>query len=179
MGPEAIIHLAAVASTREASRDPASAWVVNTVGTARLVEAAASLKESGTADPMVLVISTGEVYGVGSAAPRVETDPLLPHSPYAASKVGAEVAALEAWRRAGLRVVIARPFTHTGPGQATQYVIPGWAERLRAAKYPARPRSRRATLIRCAISSTCVTSWRRTACSSRAASRRGLQCVPR
>ena len=33
-GPEAIIHLAAVASTREASRDPAAAWVVNTIGTA-------------------------------------------------------------------------------------------------------------------------------------------------
>ncbi len=133
-GPEAIIHLAAVASTREASRDPAGAWVVNTVGTARLVEAAANLKESGSADPVVLVISSGEVYGIGSAVPRVETDQLIPHSSYAASKVGAEVAALEAWRRTGLRVVIARPFTHTGPGQATQYVIPGWAERLRAAK---------------------------------------------
>jgi GDP-4-dehydro-6-deoxy-D-mannose reductase len=133
-GPEAIIHLAAVASTREATRDPAAAWVVNTVGTARLVAAAANLRESGAGDPLVLVISSGEVYGIGRSEPRVETDPLLPHSPYAASKVGAEVAALETWRRTGLRVVIARPFTHTGPGQAPQYVIPGWAERLRLAK---------------------------------------------
>lgn len=132
--PEAVVHLAAVASTREASRDPAAAWIVNTVGTARLVGEAAHLKESGALDPVVLVISSGEVYGIGSAAPRVETDQLVPHSSYAASKVGAEVAALEAWRRTGLRVVVARPFTHTGPGQATQYVIPGWAERLRAAK---------------------------------------------
>lgn len=132
--PEAIVHLAAVASTREASRDPAVAWIVNTVGTARLVEEAAHLKESGAVDPVVLVISSGEVYGIGRAAPRVETDQLVPHSSYAASKVGAEVAALEVWRRTGLRVVVARPFTHTGPGQATQYVLPGWAERLRAAK---------------------------------------------
>ena len=133
-GPEAVIHLAAVASTREARRDPAGAWEVNAVGTARLVGVAAELKESAVADPLILVISSGEAYGVGPAVPRVETDPLLPNSPYAASKVGAEVAALEAWRRTGLRVVIARPFTHTGPGQTTQYVIPGWAERLRGAK---------------------------------------------
>ena len=63
------------------------------------------------------LVSTGEVYGAAAGAPRRETDPLRPVSPYAASKVGAEVAALEAWRRTGLRVVIARPFTHTGPGQ--------------------------------------------------------------
>src|SRR5262249_21235670 len=32
------------------------------------------------------------------------------------------------------RVIVARPFTHTGPGQTTVYVLPGWAERLRDAK---------------------------------------------
>ena len=47
-----------------------------------------------------------------------ETTRCVPVSPYAASKVGAEVAALEAARRTGLRVVIARPFAHTGPGQS-------------------------------------------------------------
>jgi GDP-4-dehydro-6-deoxy-D-mannose reductase len=132
--PDAIVHLAAVASTREASRDPAIAWIVNAVGTARLVGAAAARRESGAGDPLVLIVSSGEVYGIGRPSPRLETDDLLPHSSYAASKVGAEVAALEVWRRSGLRVVIARPFTHTGPGQTTQYVIPGWAERLHAAK---------------------------------------------
>ena len=70
----------------------------------------------------MLVVSSGEVYGVGSGVARRETDPLQPVSAYAASKVGAEVAALEAWRRAGLRVVIARPFGHTGPGQTPDYV---------------------------------------------------------
>ena len=61
-------------------------------------------------------------------------DPLLPLSPYAASKVGAEVAALEAWRRTGLRVIIARPFPHTGPGQSRHYAVPAFAERLSAAR---------------------------------------------
>jgi GDP-4-dehydro-6-deoxy-D-mannose reductase len=132
--PEAVIHLAAVASTREARRDPAAAWEVNAVGTARLVSAAGALRESGGSDPLLVIVSSGEVYGAGPASPRLESDPLLPQSPYAATKVGAEAAAMEAWRRSGLRVIVARPFTHTGPGQATVYVLPGWAERLRDAK---------------------------------------------
>lgn len=134
--PDAIIHLAAVASGRQARQAPGTAWEVNAAGTARLAAAAAAARESGRADPVLLVVSTGEVYGagVGAEAPRVETDPLLPLSPYAASKVGAEAAGLETWRRTGLRVIVARPFPHTGAGQDTQYVIPAFAARLRAAR---------------------------------------------
>jgi GDP-4-dehydro-6-deoxy-D-mannose reductase len=131
---DAIVHLAAMASGGEARRDPAGAWVVNAVGTARVVDAAARLRAAGSADPLLLVVSTAVVYGTGNASPRRESDPLRPQSPYAASKAGAELAALEAWRRTGLRVVIARPFPHTGVGQTLQYVVPAFLERLRAAK---------------------------------------------
>ena len=132
--PEAIVHLAAVASVREARADPGAAWEINAAGTARLVAAAADLREAGQADPAVLLVSSGEVYGAGAPRPRVETDPLLPVSPYAASKAGAEVAALESWRRTGLRVIVARPFPHTGAGQGPEYVVPAFARRLRAAR---------------------------------------------
>ena len=133
-GPEAVVHLAAVASGRQARRDPGGAWEINAAGTARLTSGAEAIREAGGVDPLILVISTGEVYGAGPPAPRVETDPLRPVSPYAASKVGAEVAALEAGRRSGLRVVVARPFPHTGAGQSPDYVVPAFAERLRAAR---------------------------------------------
>jgi GDP-4-dehydro-6-deoxy-D-mannose reductase len=74
------------------------------------------------------------VYGAGSGAARQEADRLEPVSAYAASKVGAEVAAIEAWRRTGVKVVIARPFGHTGPGQTTTYVVPSWAAGIKAAR---------------------------------------------
>jgi GDP-4-dehydro-6-deoxy-D-mannose reductase len=131
---EAIVHLAAVASGSEARQDPGRAWVVNAAGTARLVDAAVALRANLGVDPLLLVVSSAEVYGNGPTSPRVETDPMLPQSPYAASKVGAEVAALEAWRRTGLRVVIARAFPHTGPGQLPVYVVPAFLQRLRAAQ---------------------------------------------
>jgi GDP-4-dehydro-6-deoxy-D-mannose reductase len=132
--PEAIVHLAAVASVREARHAPGAAWEVNAAGTARLAAAAAGLREAGRVDPILLLVSTGEVYGVGRPTPRVETDPLRPISVYAASKVGAEAAALETWRRTELRVIVARPFPHTGAGQAEHYVVPAFAARLRAAR---------------------------------------------
>jgi GDP-4-dehydro-6-deoxy-D-mannose reductase len=131
--PHAVVHLAAISSNREARDDPGRAWEVNAAGTARLAEALGRRREQG-GDPVLLMVSTGEVYGVGRAAPRLETDPLLPASPYAASKVAAEVAVLEVGRRTGLRTIVARPFTHTGPGQQPRFALPGFVERLRAAK---------------------------------------------
>jgi len=122
----------------EAYHDPGGAWTVNAAGTARVLAAASDLRERGLADPLVVVVSTGEIYGMARPAPRaalrVETDPLLPLSSYAASKLGAEVAALAEWRRTALRVVIARPFPHTGPGQTSQYVAPALLQRLREAR---------------------------------------------
>ncbi len=132
--PEAVVHLAAVASNKEASSDPGQAWVVNAAGTARLAEGLARRKAADFGDAVLLVVSSGEVYGAGEPVPRVETDPARPQSPYAASKLGGEVAALEVWRRAGLRVIVARPFTHTGPGQPTRFVLPAFVERLRKAR---------------------------------------------
>ncbi len=131
---DAVVHLAAVASVNEARQDPGRAWVINAAGTARLIEAVIAARETDDTDPLILVVSTAEVYGAGPATPRMETDPLFPRSVYAASKVGAEVAALEAWRRAGLRVVVTRPFSHTGPRHPLPYVVPSFVQRLLAAK---------------------------------------------
>jgi GDP-4-dehydro-6-deoxy-D-mannose reductase len=132
--PEAVVHLAAVASNKEAWSDPGQAWVVNAAGTARLAEGLARRRAAAFGDAVLLVVSSGEVYGAGEPVPRVETDPARPQSPYAASKLGGEVAALEVWRRAALRVIVARPFTHTGPGQPTRFVLPAFVERLRKAR---------------------------------------------
>jgi GDP-4-dehydro-6-deoxy-D-mannose reductase len=130
---DVVCHLAAVSSGSEARSDPGLAWEVNAAGTARLAEALADRRAEGD-DPLLLVISTAEVYGSGEARPRRETDPVRPCSPYAASKAGAEIAALEVAGRTGLRVMIARPFPHTGPGQDTRFVLPALAGRLGVAK---------------------------------------------
>lgn len=133
-GWDAVVHLAAVASGGDALADPGVAWEVNAGGTARLVGELGLARRAGAADPVVLVVSTAEVYDARGRTPLVETSPLRPCSPYAASKRGAELAAWETAGRTGLRVIVARPFPHTGPGQDERFVAPAFARRLRGAR---------------------------------------------
>lgn len=130
---DAVVHLAAVSSVSDSLRDPARTWDVNVVGTVRLVTALAEQRAMGAMDPVVLLVSTAEVYGPGEPRPRREADHLAPCSPYAASKAAAEVAGLEVWRRTGLRVLVARAFPHTGPGQSSRFVVPAFVQRIRLA----------------------------------------------
>lgn len=136
---EAVIHLAAVASGGDARHDPGAAWSVNALGTASLAEELGRRASQGRQAPVMLLVSTAEVYGIGSATPRVESDPTRPVSAYAASKLAAEVAALEVHRRTGLRVIIARAFPHTGRGQDDRFVVPALARRLRIARRTGAP----------------------------------------
>jgi GDP-4-dehydro-6-deoxy-D-mannose reductase len=133
-GWEAVAHLAAVSWVSVAERSPGRAWNENAGGTARLTRVLADQKRAGVADPVVLVISSVEVYGAGAEVPRRETDAVAPVSAYAASKAGAEIAALQECRRAGLRVLIARPSPHTGPGQSERALIPKYARRILTAQ---------------------------------------------
>jgi GDP-4-dehydro-6-deoxy-D-mannose reductase len=145
-GPDAVVHLAAVASNREAFADPGLAWTVNAAGTARLAEALARRRDAGGGEGRLLLVSSGEVYGSAGGAARRETDAVAPSTPYAASKVGAEVAGLEVWRRTGLPVMIARSFTHTGPGQDGRFVLPSFVARLREARVTGERRVRTGNL---------------------------------
>jgi GDP-4-dehydro-6-deoxy-D-mannose reductase len=131
---DAVLHLAALSSGGAARRDPGLAWEVNAAGTARVMEALAQQCAAGSAGPLVIVVSTGEVYGSAARTPAEESDPARPVSPYAASKLGAEEAARETARRTGLRLIVARPFAHTGPRQLADFVVPAFVRRLRAAR---------------------------------------------
>jgi GDP-4-dehydro-6-deoxy-D-mannose reductase len=133
-GFDAVVHLAAVSSGGDAGRNPAEAWDINAGGTARLAEGLTRARRAGGGDPILLLASTAEVYGAGPDSPRVEDDPTEPCSPYAASKLAGETAALEAHRRTGLKAIVTRAFAHTGKGQDTRFVVPAFARRLLKAK---------------------------------------------
>jgi GDP-4-dehydro-6-deoxy-D-mannose reductase len=145
-GPDAVVHLAAVASNPEALADPGLAWTVNAAGTARLAQALAMRREQGGGEGRLLVVSSGEVYGPGARVARKETDAVAPGTPYAASKMGAELAGLEVWRRTELPVIVTRSFTHTGPGQDRRFVFPSFAARLKEARMTGERRVRTGNL---------------------------------
>lgn len=134
--PAAVYHLAGLAFPPDAAHDPAAAVQANVVGAARLLDAVARTRGAGDPGPAVVVVGSAEQYGAHDAAelPLREEAEQRPLTPYAASKAAQEVVALAAWRRDGVRVVAARPFNHSGPGQPARYLVPGLVARALAAR---------------------------------------------
>ena len=69
-------------------------------------------------------VSTDEVYGDVESGHSIETDPLAPRSPYAASKAGGELIARSYFISHGLPVIITRGSNTFGPFQFPEKLIP-------------------------------------------------------
>ena len=69
-------------------------------------------------------ISTDEVYGSTTNEPFRETDPLMPSSPYSASKTGADRLAYSYFKTYGLPVIISRASNSYGSHQYPEKLIP-------------------------------------------------------
>ncbi|MHB8243867.1 MAG: GDP-mannose 4,6-dehydratase [Acidimicrobiales bacterium] len=128
--PEVVYHLAGFAHVGRSWSDPFQTFSVNAIGTMSVLEAATACERP----PRVILVSSAEVYGATGADPVAEQMPLMPVSPYAASKVAAEYLGLQQHLGHGLPVIRVRPFNHVGPGQAPDFVISGLARRIVAAE---------------------------------------------
>ncbi len=69
-------------------------------------------------------ISSSEVYGTAQSLPMTEEHPLLPQSPSAAAKAGADRLAYSFYAMYGIQVTILRPFNNYGPYQYPGKAIP-------------------------------------------------------
>jgi len=69
-------------------------------------------------------ISTSEVYGTARAPKMDEDAPLMPMSPYASAKAGADRLVYSYFATYNLPAVIVRPFNQFGPRQHLEKVIP-------------------------------------------------------
>jgi GDP-4-dehydro-6-deoxy-D-mannose reductase len=134
--PDMVFHLAGVAFVPAADKDPGAAVDVNVGGAARLLGDLRVRRAAGTLDPVVIIAGSGEQYGRHDAAdlPLRETAGQRPLSVYAASKAAQEAIALESHRSAGVRVIAARAFNHSGPGQSPQFLLPALVARALAAR---------------------------------------------
>ncbi len=75
--------------------------------------------------PKFVQISTDEVYGsLGAGGEFTEKSPLLPNSPYAASKAAADILCHAYYQTYGLTVIITRCTNNYGPYQFPEKLIP-------------------------------------------------------
>ena len=129
--PDVVYHLAAFAHSGDSWDARVDVLRVNVEGTANVLAAAAS---AGVR--CVLVVGSAEEYG--RVAPNdgfcTESTPLRPVTPYGASKVAASFLALQATLAGEVETVRVRTFNHTGPGQASRYLVPALARRIARAE---------------------------------------------
>jgi GDP-4-dehydro-6-deoxy-D-mannose reductase len=109
---------------------------VNLHGTLALAQAILT----HTPECVLMFISSAEIYGASfrTSRPLDETAAAAPMNIYASTKAAADLT-LGALAGEGLRAIRLRPFNHTGPGQADDFVVPAFARqvaRIAAGKQP-------------------------------------------
>lgn len=111
-GKDLCVHLAAIASVAECTRDWTTASATNLMGTVNILAAA---KAAGLVP--VVFASSAAVYGAG-AVPLDETSPVQPLSNYGIDKLASEMQARFAGDVGGVPTAILRFFNVYGPGQS-------------------------------------------------------------
>lgn len=122
VGFDVVVHFAAESHVDRSIEDPSAFLRTNVLGTSVLLDAA---KRFGI--KRFHQVSTDEVYGdwpFDSHEVFVETSPLKPSSPYAASKASADLLVLAYHRTYGLPVTISRCSNNYGPYQYPEKLIP-------------------------------------------------------
>ena len=117
--PETVWHLAAKASVGRSWDAPAETIADNVTMTVNLLEAV----RTEAPQALVVLISSGDIYGPPQHLPVDEAAPLRPQNPYSVSKATCDLLGGQYADATGLRVVRLRPFNHTGPGQSDNYVV--------------------------------------------------------
>ncbi len=121
---DVVVHLAGQASVGAAFGGGADlTWRVNLAGTLTLALALARLAPTTS----VLFASSSEVYGRAFTKSPVNEDVALePTNAYASSKALAERVLADVLAPTA-RLIVARPFNHSGPGQSENFMLPSFA----------------------------------------------------
>ena len=113
-GVDAVIHLAALIDVAESVERPDLYFDVNVRGTYNVAKASRNVNT-------FVFASSSAVYGEPIKVPIPEDHPLIPKSPYAASKVSGEAFVQAFANQYGFRPVILRLFNVYGPKQSRAY----------------------------------------------------------
>jgi len=116
---DAIINFAAESHVDRSIQNPRSSLESNVLGVQNLLQIS---RESGL--QTFIQVSTDEVYGSITSGSWTEAEPLLPNSPYAASKASADLICRSFFRTYGLDVRITRCSNNYGPYQNPEKLIP-------------------------------------------------------
>ena len=126
--PDYIYHLAAQSFPLTSFEEANSTFNTNFIGTYNLLNAVKLLKQK----PYIHVCSSSEVFGKVKKEdlPINENCHYHPASPYAISKVGTDLVGKYFYEAFGMKVLITRMFTHTGPRRGDVFAESSFAKQI-------------------------------------------------
>jgi dTDP-glucose 4,6-dehydratase len=116
-----VVHFAAETHVTRSIYDNLLFFETDVIGTQVIANAVLKYRKK---IERLIHISTSEVYGTARNELMNEEDPLMPASPYAAAKAGADRLVYSYWYTYDIPITIIRPFNNYGPYQHLEKAVP-------------------------------------------------------
>lgn len=126
--PDLVVNMASITTVKEAVLKPDQIHDICVHGTTNLLASLTETNFEGT----LLSISSSEVYGKAMVKdlPILESTSLRPRNPYAQAKAQAEIICTTYENNGRYKIIVARPFTHIGPGQSERFSVSSFTQQV-------------------------------------------------
>ena len=130
--PDIVYHFAAQSFPETSFITPVMTLTINVIGTTNLMEELRIAKDNGICDPVIVSVSSSEVYGnaLKDEVPITERNPIRAANPYSISKVGHDLMSQYYHKAYGLKVIITRMFSHEGARRGKQFALSSFAHQI-------------------------------------------------
>ena len=130
--PDVVYHFAAQSFPETSFITPVMTLTTNIIGTTNLMEELRIAKDNDVCDPVIVSVSSSEVYGnaLKDEVPITEKNPIRAANPYSISKVGHDLMSQYYHKAYGLKVIITRMFSHEGARRGKQFALSSFAHQI-------------------------------------------------
>ena len=130
--PDIVYHFAAQSFPETSFITPVMTLTTNIIGTTNLMEELRIAKDNDVCDPVIVSVSSSEVYGnaLKNEVPITEKNPIRAANPYSISKVGHDLMSQYYHKAYGLKVIITRMFSHEGARRGKQFALSSFAHQI-------------------------------------------------
>ena len=130
--PDVVYHFAAQSFPETSFLTPIMTLTTNVIGTTNLMEELRNARDRGLCDPIIVSVSSSEVYGnpTKDEIPITEFNTIRAANPYSISKVGHDLMSQYYYSAYGLKVIITRMFSHEGSRRGKQFALSSFAHQI-------------------------------------------------
>lgn len=130
--PDIVYHFAAQSFPETSFLTPVMTLNTNTIGTTNLMEELKNTRDEGLIDPIIVSVSSSEVYGnpTKDEVPITEKNMIRAANPYSISKVGHDLMSQYYYSAYDLKVIITRMFSHEGARRGKQFALSSFAYQI-------------------------------------------------